>query len=438
MTNEEQLELLLESIDLVDVRLVCVRSDTGWHIKRLHSKPQLAEPAVPERVQYQTHLFLRASMSASDFLAFVNALESEGATIMMQGLDLEHAKLYLSSAQHFQGYVRWGLVSSPLPSWHFSGDWSPMQNTSLYERVNEPLAGSGTVPYFPRVIDGEAWYLFDKGLNQPTDSLPTVEIMFEDKRAYFAGVDISGDTYIVFCDGTELDSCQLHLYTSAPQVEQQPAKPINSFEIKGEPGTIALALTYQDEWLDRREVNPNGLFTPWSADDIHLAQAVDQELSIKELIARRGESLTLEFKESAGESGKPEKNRFLQTVVAFANTQGGTILLGVDDDGTVVGVKSHDTKERILNLVESSIKAVPQIEIIPQEVDGFEVLVVHVAEGVEKPYGLPIPGGEKYLYYMRRDGSNKHAKPEDFRAMHARVESQGSPSGTDAFLRYLH
>lgn len=41
----------------------------------------------------------------------------------------------------------------------------------------------------------------------------------------------------------------------------------------------------------------------------------------------------MEFKRSLG-----ELRGFLETVVAFANRNGGTILIGVDDDGTVVGV----------------------------------------------------------------------------------------------------
>ena len=52
---------------------------------------------------------------------------------------------------------------------------------------------------------------------------------------------------------------------------------------------------------------------------------------VKEL-AGKGEGLQIEFKKKAA---YPEK--IVREVIALANTQGGTLLIGVDDDGTVSG-----------------------------------------------------------------------------------------------------
>lgn len=46
------------------------------------------------------------------------------------------------------------------------------------------------------------------------------------------------------------------------------------------------------------------------------------------LLIRDGEGLTIEFKERYS-------SRIDQDIVAFANTRGGTILLGVSDDGNI-------------------------------------------------------------------------------------------------------
>lgn len=44
-------------------------------------------------------------------------------------------------------------------------------------------------------------------------------------------------------------------------------------------------------------------------------------------------------------------------VIAFANTKGGTLYIGVEDDGTVVGVDSADRVTlQINNMVRDSIK----------------------------------------------------------------------------------
>ncbi|MCA4897392.1 MAG: helix-turn-helix domain-containing protein [Bacteroidota bacterium] len=59
----------------------------------------------------------------------------------------------------------------------------------------------------------------------------------------------------------------------------------------------------------------------------------DQLFELKKLVAE-GEGLQLEFKRKAS---YPEK--IVRELVAFANTEGGTLLVGVDDDKTIPGVK---------------------------------------------------------------------------------------------------
>lgn len=69
---------------------------------------------------------------------------------------------------------------------------------------------------------------------------------------------------------------------------------------------------------------------------------------LKKLVAR-GEGLTLEFKRKATH---PEK--IAKEFVALANTRGGTLLVGVEDDGVIYGVKhaegeSHAIREALKN-----------------------------------------------------------------------------------------
>jgi predicted HTH transcriptional regulator len=56
-----------------------------------------------------------------------------------------------------------------------------------------------------------------------------------------------------------------------------------------------------------------------------------------------GEGYHLEFKRRVS-----SPQRIAREAVAFANTWGGTILVGVDDDGSVLGVK--DTEEELFDL----------------------------------------------------------------------------------------
>ncbi|MFO7716197.1 helix-turn-helix domain-containing protein [Desulfosarcina sp.] len=56
-----------------------------------------------------------------------------------------------------------------------------------------------------------------------------------------------------------------------------------------------------------------------------------------ELIGQ-GESLRLEFK--SDRKGIPDRE-LVAAIVALANTEGGELLLGVEDDGTVTGLHAH-------------------------------------------------------------------------------------------------
>lgn len=66
---------------------------------------------------------------------------------------------------------------------------------------------------------------------------------------------------------------------------------------------------------------------------------------IRELkkLAAEGEGLHLEFKRKAA---YPEK--IVRELIAFANTEGGTLLIGVDDDGLIPGVKYPDEEGHVI------------------------------------------------------------------------------------------
>jgi ATP-dependent DNA helicase RecG len=81
-------------------------------------------------------------------------------------------------------------------------------------------------------------------------------------------------------------------------------------------------------------------------------------------LLQRDEGKTLEFKRDLS---SPEG--VLKSLVAFANTSGGTILIGVEDKSKRVrGVPDVlATEERLANLVSDSIRPrlIPEIEVAP-------------------------------------------------------------------------
>ncbi len=95
-----------------------------------------------------------------------------------------------------------------------------------------------------------------------------------------------------------------------------------------------------------------------------------------------GEGFEIEFKRKVT---SPEK--IARALVAFANTKGGHILFGVDDDGSIVGVESEKSEVELIRragLFFCLPELEPEIEIIP--FNGKDVIVAYIPESDNKPH----------------------------------------------------
>ena len=113
-------------------------------------------------------------------------------------------------------------------------------------------------------------------------------------------------------------------------------------------------------------------------------------------LLRRPEGKTLEFKRDLS-----SPDAALKAIVAFANTAGGTLLIGVQDKTRHVrGVNDPlDLEERVANLICDRIapRLVPEIEILPWR--RTQVLVLQVHPSPSRPHFLtregPTGGGDR-------------------------------------------
>jgi predicted HTH transcriptional regulator len=99
-------------------------------------------------------------------------------------------------------------------------------------------------------------------------------------------------------------------------------------------------------------------------------------------LIEEGEGFEIEFKRKVS---TPEK--IARALIAFANTKGGHILFGVDDDGSIVGVESEKSEESLIRYAGSMFclpEIVPEIDIVP--FDGKDVIVAYVRESDTKPH----------------------------------------------------
>lgn len=129
-----------------------------------------------------------------------------------------------------------------------------------------------------------------------------------------------------------------------------------------------------------------------------------------------GESKNVEYKVAV-----PDKSeKYMKTVVAFANTQGGRLVIGVDDKThRAVGVDGNSLfpiMDALANAISDSCE--PQIipDIEPQTVDGKTVIVITVEAGKNRPYYIKSKGKEKGTY-IRVAGTSRAAYPEKIREL---------------------
>jgi predicted HTH transcriptional regulator len=115
------------------------------------------------------------------------------------------------------------------------------------------------------------------------------------------------------------------------------------------------------------------------------------KLSDLKLLIDEGEGFELEFKRKFSTPIKIAK-----TFVAFANTKGGIVLFGVDDDHSIVGVTSEKEEMEMIQTA-ASFYCDPPIEPIIDTVPykGKDVVVVTVEESDQKPHYLNVDDEEK-------------------------------------------
>ena len=125
--------------------------------------------------------------------------------------------------------------------------------------------------------------------------------------------------------------------------------------------------------------------------------------SIHQLL-QTGEGKTLEFKRDLS-SPQP----ILRTLVAFANSAGGKLVIGVDDDRQVIGLTNPlDEEERLCNLVADNIapRLLPSIELMT--VQDKTLLICEAFPSNSRPHYL-IRGGREQGVLVRLGSTNRQA-----------------------------
>lgn len=125
-----------------------------------------------------------------------------------------------------------------------------------------------------------------------------------------------------------------------------------------------------------------------------------------EKILKSGETELTEFKESFNK-------KTVETVAAFSNTRGGTIFIGVNDDGGLKGISIgketlKDWSNKISQNTEPSV--IPEIRI--ENVNEKSIVIIRIQEYPLKPVAT------RGRCFRRVANSNRQMSPQEIAQMH--------------------
>ncbi len=127
-------------------------------------------------------------------------------------------------------------------------------------------------------------------------------------------------------------------------------------------------------------------------------------------------------------------------IVAFANTNDGTIYVGIDDNGSVVGLKNASKDlEALSGMIRDGIKSDITLytKIYVEKIDDKDVIVIRVKEAPNKPYYLADKGLKTSGVYLRLGNVSVQASEEVIKKMLVDSSNNSFESGISS-IQDLH
>lgn len=198
-----------------------------------------------------------------------------------------------------------------------------------------------------------------------------------------------------------------HRSYNSPEVMLENGLITHSVEFDNPEFIGAYLVSGEGDRLDYREFNVYGR----SVGDL----VVETPTSFIEDLIKRGENQSVEFKAEIS-------NTLAETVVAFANTNGGVILLGVDDNSRVVGFRNDGkSRDAVTNHVATSCEPPPNIDFEGLTLENIPILIVRIPQGENKPYVLRDRG-----VFVRRNATNRQATRNELDEFYANRNKRNS------------
>ncbi len=218
------------------------------------------------------------------------------------------------------------------------------------------------------------------------------------EKIYLQGKNVK----IVVQEGTlDIKDIMVKIYSSLRErynadIEFKISNKETIYELPYDPDCLSIHIIESEDFdLDHREID-----FEWGLTSSGVIIERSEETLLQYL--EMGEGQHVEFKESLDDKGLRDK--MTKAVSSFANTTGGILFLGVNDEGVPVKSIEKNEADRISQICSELIDSFIKLEFKFLPAQGFEILAILVSEGTEKPYVVKDRG-----VFVRYNGTTKHA-----------------------------
>lgn len=405
----------LNNTDRLHYRLALIRDGAGWHLHTLFLEafPVGGRAAVPFTYEYDFALF---SSGMLDRQMACEWLSQRAGELTPSASDGQAHQFVLYP---FSGQINWCRLRSydstdfqpapwPITRYDVTGSSTSVPST------DRGFLLSDDAPFFPdfRTALLKLVYQVDNLEPYLNSSLsPLVCVRIAETEAWLRDIKITPSAIRISVEGSSVGGAQLIVSDAAQTMLQRHLTEAGATECllsNGVPTTLYVVLSRGGGWLDQYHRDERWQLYQREQDNVEIeTPPPSAELEV-EALTSGGEGPRVEFKRELAD----DKKRFLNTVSAFANTAGGTILLGVDDNGVVCGMTGdiNRLRDTVTQTIQSNMVPIPSFDIEVRQLNGKTVIVVRVGQTATHACGVNAADPR---YYVRRGATNSPATPEE-------------------------
>ncbi len=406
----------------VQIRCVALHQDGKWinGICTIKATPD-EDLKKNENRHYDEFLFLEQYISCEQLLTLL-------AQVASGELEIAGKQIYIGENINFRekNFLHRNNDYSSLPGYYY-----PTNSINNYDIPSQSLL-SFELPFYPDIHTAIREWIDLRRLHNGDGRLKSILLFLPECRAYFDELIYNPEDELLHAQVARQDAALKLQIKGGYRLEDSHEK-IEKNLNNGGPITIKISpedaeriedfnlflIDDNNNILDYHQENRFRVFGKHSVFTGYHESAIKSV--IKDAVSM-GECLTIEFKPYI-KKGDHKINEVIETVIAFANTKGGYIFIGINDHTVPEGIDKEIQKEArkrdvdfrkvteeyigyLRKTITDKLNKPLRIQIEPVAFNQLVILVLKIPEGEQKPYANIATKD----IFIRKSGNN--AKPD--------------------------